>query len=329
VRWVDPIHDRRCRVPFEVHRPARHAGAGPRARASAAIAVLLCGFALCGFALCGFALAAPAILGATTTVAQRSPEPQGEPERGRGAPAGDDLRETITLLMMVRMKSELGLSKQQYEEILPKIEEHEQVRQTGFRQRRLLVDRVRDLLAKNDVKDSDLLAAIDKLIAQDESDRRKDVAFVDEVRKLLTPRQQAQFVLFRQRFRQWLENRMRDARELRGGGRHGTQGQDPRSGAEDGGDCGAGTEDEAGGAGALPATGSRMTEPRSPPSKARLNDVIANTIAIPVVIFPSTVGVPMEPKTAWLPAPPNAEPMSAPLPACRSTMPMMPKHMST
>ena len=45
----------------------------------------------------------------------------------------------------------------------------------------------------------------------------------------------------------------------------------------------------------------------------------------PTVILPSTVGVPMEPKTAWLPAPPNAEPMSAPFPACRSTIPMIAK----
>src|SRR5204863_3999365 len=81
------------------------------------------------------------------------------------------------------------------------------------------------------------------------------------------------------------------------------------------------------GAGALGAGGaSRTTEPlRSPPMRARLNDVSVKMIAIAVVIFPRTVGVPIEPKTAWVPAPPNAEPMSAPLPACSSTMPMIAK----
>jgi len=43
-------------------------------------------------------------------------------------------------------------------------------------------------------------------------------------------------------------------------------------------------------------------------------EVMTKASAMPVVIFPKSVGVPMEPKTAWLPAPPNAEPISAPLP---------------
>src|SRR5580765_8457319 len=88
----------------------------------------------------------------------------------------------------------------------------------------------------------------------------------------------------------------------------------------------------AGFAGALAGggTASRTTElPRSPPSIASVNDVSVKTMAMPVVILPSKVGVPIEPKTAWLPAPPNAEPMSAPLPDCSRTMPMIPKHAST
>jgi len=56
---------------------------------------------------------------------------------------------------------------------------------------------------------------------------------------------------------------------------------------------------------------------------------MVKAMAIAVVILPRIVGVPMEPKTAWLPAPPNAEPMSAPLPACSSTIPMIAKHAMT
>src|SRR5712664_983893 len=102
---------------------------------------------------------------------------------------------------------------------------------------------------------------------------------------------------------------------------------------------GAGDTGPAGAAGVVPAgagaldgggAASRTTElARSPPRMASVNDVTANTMAMPVVIFPSSVGVPMEPNTAWLPAPPNAEPMSAPLPDCNSTMPMMAKDAST
>ncbi len=45
--------------------------------------------------------------------------------------------------------------------------------------------------------------------------------------------------------------------------------------------------------------GSRTIElERSPPSIARLNEVIVKTMATPVVTLPSSVGVPIEPNTA-------------------------------
>ena len=56
---------------------------------------------------------------------------------------------------------------------------------------------------------------------------------------------------------------------------------------------------------------------------ASQNEVSAKASATPVVSLPRSVGVPMDPNTAWLPAPPKADPMSAPLPAWSSTSPMM------
>src|SRR5206468_7685858 len=92
----------------------------------------------------------------------------------------------------------------------------------------------------------------------------------------------------------------------------------------------AGADPAGAGAAAGGGAASRTTElPRSPPRIASVNDVIVKTIAMPVVILPSKVGVPIDPNTAWLPAPPNAEPMSAPFPDCSRTMPMMAKHART
>jgi hypothetical protein len=48
-------------------------------------------------------------------------------------------------------------------------------------------------------------------------------------------------------------------------------------------------------------------------------DVSIKSIATPAVIFPKKVPAPEEPKTVWL-DPPKAAPMSAPLPAWRSTI---------
>ena len=57
----------------------------------------------------------------------------------------------------------------------------------------------------------------------------------------------------------------------------------------------------AGAAGAGPLAGT--TDLACEDIFARLNEVIMNRIATTVVILPRIVGVPMEPKTAWLPAP--------------------------
>ncbi len=61
----------------------------------------------------------------------------------------------------------------------------------------------------------------------------------------------------------------------------------------------------------------------------RANEVSMNMIATTEVALPSTVGVPIDPNTAWLPVPPKAEPMSAPLPACSRTRPTMAMHTIT
>src|SRR5262249_47373034 len=116
---------------------------------------------------------------------------------------------------------------------------------------------------------------------------------------------------------------------LRRGGRRGPRrpgvclgGAGGAAGAPGAGASGAG----AAGAGAVAGAVVGTTDIAREESFARLKDVIMNRIATAVVILPRIVGVPIEPKTAWLPPPPNAEPMSAPLPAWSSTIPMMARH---
>ncbi len=55
--------------------------------------------------------------------------------------------------------------------------------------------------------------------------------------------------------------------------------------------------------------------------KARPSDVNMNTIAAPVVNFARKLWAPRGPKTVC-DAPPNAAPMSAPLPFCKRTIPI-------
>src|SRR5512145_3522766 len=81
-----------------------------------------------------------------------------------------------------------------------------------------------------------------------------------------------------------------------------------------GGAAGAGDGDAAGAGAVAGAVAGMIDVDRLCASIDSENDVSMNSTATAVVSLPSTVGVLMDPKTAWLPVPPNAEPMSAPLP---------------
>src|SRR5262249_13071603 len=97
---------------------------------------------------------------------------------------------------------------------------------------------------------------------------------------------------------------------------------------EAGAGAGAGDDADGGGAGAAAgglagAVAGMMVDSRRWAGITSVTEVSMKTMAPAGVSLPGTVGVPIEPKTAWLPDPPNAEPMSAPLPACSRTREMM------
>jgi Spy/CpxP family protein refolding chaperone len=119
--------------------------------------------------------------------------------------------------MMERMRNELGLTPQQEAQVRPIIEAREAARRDAFREKRALAERVRALLADASAKESDFAEAVSRFQALEESDRRADAALVADMKRILSPRQQAQFLLFKLRFRQWLEGRMREARQMRRG----------------------------------------------------------------------------------------------------------------
>src|SRR5256886_17706422 len=82
---------------------------------------------------------------------------------------------------------------------------------------------------------------------------------------------------------------------------------------------GAGAAGVAGsGAGAETGGPSRTTDDdRSPPRIASENEVSVKMIAMTAGVFPSTLGVSLEPDTGLLAPPPEGRPESAPLPGLR------------
>ena len=141
---------------------------------------------------------------------------QGDP-RGRRRPGiqeEEELRDTMTLLMTLRMKRELELSKDQEKEILPLLEGLVQARWEAREESRGTLMHLRALI---DDPESDEAGIADLLndvrsIRQNAEERQKSLR--QEIDRHLDIRQQAKMIFFEDRFRREMERRARRIREF-------------------------------------------------------------------------------------------------------------------
>jgi len=155
------------------------------------------------------ALAAGLLFLPSHALAQR-PEP-GPPPPGlnEDESAREELGETIEIYMLARLKRTLKLTDEQERKVIPLVEELNATRRDTHRGHRLTMMKLRPLVEDETAKDSELLALIDHLEELESRLRQKEQATRAELRSLLTPRQQALYVMFQERFRHEMEERLR------------------------------------------------------------------------------------------------------------------------
>jgi Spy/CpxP family protein refolding chaperone len=143
-----------------------------------------------------------------------------QPRRGGGPPPGEaeeDLRETIEIYMMARMKRALDLSDEQQQKVIPLVQELSDARQEFNRERRVLLMRLRSLVDDPEATEQEIREVLDRLEEAQGRFRQQETGSQSRIRSLLTPLQQARFIFFQEEFRRDMEQRLRRLREMNGG----------------------------------------------------------------------------------------------------------------
>jgi Spy/CpxP family protein refolding chaperone len=141
---------------------------------------------------------------------------QEEDRPGDGKSMHEDLQETIEIYMVARMKRSLDLSGEQERIVIPLVEQINSTRRDTNRRRRLLMMKLRPLIEDESSSDRDITRLIDELVEMEREFRDEEVRSRGQIRAALNPRQQARFIVFQERFRQEMENRVRRLQEGEG-----------------------------------------------------------------------------------------------------------------
>lgn len=139
--------------------------------------------------------------------------PQPAPRAGAAREA-EDMKEAVQLLMISSMKKALALTRNQEEEVIPKVQQVFAERERYARDRRDALRQIQTKLAAESVSDKEVQSVVRRLDDLERSHQEQEVQLRSEIDRLLNTRQQAQIRVFVPRFRREMQRRIEDARKL-------------------------------------------------------------------------------------------------------------------
>jgi hypothetical protein len=150
---------------------------------------------------------------AAFAAAQPGPPPRpGEPPPGRPE-GGDDLRATVEIYMVHRMKEALDLDEKQSLQVLDLLQERRESMQAVHEGRRELMKTTHALLADEGATEGEFR----KALREEEELRRQEMKVQDGFReglaRILSSRQQLQFQIFERRFEEGMRRRIEQMRQ--------------------------------------------------------------------------------------------------------------------
>lgn len=155
------------------------------------------------------------IVSAGVTLAQPGPPPMG-PE---GGPMREKLRERINTMKVWKLTEEVGLTPQQSEKFFPIYNKFQKAMDDIEMKRGELVDRLESLADSQSASNKDIaeaMAAVNDIPRQMLAERDK---FIKDISTVLPLQQQAKLAVFEERFKQRLQEFIRDMRQDNRGGR--------------------------------------------------------------------------------------------------------------
>jgi Spy/CpxP family protein refolding chaperone len=146
--------------------------------------------------------------------APQGPPPDREERR-------EDVQETIEIYMVAKLKRFLQLTEAQERQVIPLIEELNSTRREANRKRRQAILRLRPMVEEGAEEPADEAAIqrqVDELERLERDVRDTEGRVRQQIRAQLTPLQQARFIVFQERFRQEIQDRLRRMEQDEPGG---------------------------------------------------------------------------------------------------------------
>jgi len=136
------------------------------------------------------------------------------PRHRPGARGGEDVQETIQVLMIVSMKRALELTPEQEMKVVPRVREMLGERERFAQGRRDALRRLQIKVLEESAADGEFREAVGHLEQIEEAHHALEGRLREEIDRSLSPRQQAQLRLFVPRFRRQMQLRIEQARRL-------------------------------------------------------------------------------------------------------------------
>lgn len=134
--------------------------------------------------------------------------PQGPP--GGREERREDIQETIEIYMVAKLTRFLQLDDSQERQVIPLVEELNSARRETNRRRRAVMLRLRPLVEDAaGAGEAEITRHLEELERLDRDVRDTERKVRDQLRTVLTPLQQARFIVFQERFRQEIQDRLR------------------------------------------------------------------------------------------------------------------------
>lgn len=162
-------------------------------------------------------LAGMTAMGGLAMVLLGSPAQARPPRQPRGLePVQEDLQETIEIYMIARMTRVLELTDDQQHAVIPVVERLNASRRDFNQKRRMSLMKLRPMLEEDPVDERAIVRLMEDLDDGEARMRQDEAAAKETLRASLTPVQQAKFMLFQERFRQEMKDRLRRVNERPG-----------------------------------------------------------------------------------------------------------------
>ncbi len=125
-----------------------------------------------------------------------------------------DPREIIEKVRIYKLTEELDLSEEQMTKLFPRLKEMRKNEQEFHKQRIEIVQKLKELLEEK-AKEQEIIKTLSRLQELQKKRFESQLRELEEVKQILTPEQQARFIIFQEEFEKEIRDLIREVRGRR------------------------------------------------------------------------------------------------------------------